>query len=218
MAAPTYTVPTNNSDTATEEPKVTTALSDLKSLLTANLDAANVSPTAALTDGMLASANNSVYKTINTVVGSFDDTITAGTYIQRGGGGSWAASPSTAASAAQFIYLDDADYTVAAKTAKLRVRLAILSNATTAAITFTAGLYPITVAGIADTMTITAGSVVGSSTAAIASPTLSAVSHQESSDFNIPTDGAYMLGIVLSGTVTANSFVSCTLSLQTRNT
>jgi hypothetical protein len=46
MPAPTYTVPSANSDTATEEPKIITALTEIKALLNAGLDEDNFDPGA----------------------------------------------------------------------------------------------------------------------------------------------------------------------------
>jgi microcystin-dependent protein len=42
MPAPTYTVPTANADTSTEEPKLITALAELKSILNGDVDADNL--------------------------------------------------------------------------------------------------------------------------------------------------------------------------------
>lgn len=46
MPAPTYTVPSANSDTATEEPKIITALAEIKSILNGDIDSDNLAANA----------------------------------------------------------------------------------------------------------------------------------------------------------------------------
>lgn len=58
MPAPTYTVPTNNTETAVAEPLITIALSDLKTLLTGGLDEDNIDATADIPLSALATGSN----------------------------------------------------------------------------------------------------------------------------------------------------------------
>jgi hypothetical protein len=228
MGAPTYTLPTNNADTATEEPKITLALSELKSLLTAGLTAANVQP-ASLTDASLASPTSPAYRTLVAVSAIANpDLISngsniyfvapspAGNLIGSGTAISGLASNSRS-DGLPLIYFDDADYTVASKTIKLRLRAQVTANATAPACNFTFGLYPITVAGGADAITFTAGTVVSSSTVAISTPSASTVTSGVNSDFTAPADGAYAVGVVLSTTQANNSIVQLSAQLQVRN-
>lgn len=115
------------------------------------------------------------------------------------------------------IYFDDADYSVSSKTQKLRVRAQVLTNATAPAITFTVALYPVTVAGGSDALTFTLGTAVSGSTVAIASPSASAVTQGTSGDLTIPSDGAYALGVVTSGTIANNAASLVYGYLQTRH-
>lgn len=117
-----------------------------------------------------------------------------------------------------YFYFDDADYVVTGQTQKLRVRAQVAANATKPTIKFTIGLYPLTVAGAADTMVPTLGTVVSGSTVEINEPAASTVTSAVGSDFTIPSDGAYMLGVVTSGTLTNNSRVNISAQLQTRST
>jgi len=113
-----------------------------------------------------------------------------------------------------FIYFDDADYTIASKTQKLRVRAQVCTNATAwSSVTATFGLYPVTFAGAADALTATLGTVVTGSTVAIANPSASTVNQGNSGVFAIPADGQYALGVVTSATLTAaaSSFISAQL-------
>jgi hypothetical protein len=115
------------------------------------------------------------------------------------------------------VYFDDADYTISSKTQKLRLRAQILTNATQPLITFTFGLYPVSsVAGTADQVALTLGTVTSGSTVAFASPAASTIHQNNSGDFTIPSDGQYVLGIVLSGTVTNNAVATVHCQLQTR--
>lgn len=242
MSQPTYSVPDSNSPTSTEEPKIIAALAELKTLLTANLATDNLHPNAGITGGQLAAAagivggqlldgtvadtdlaspNNAVYKTLLVARGGLGSDTTAGTYHLTAGGNDKHAVAvpvaSLAASIPQVIYFDDADYTVSSKTQKLRVRAQILTNATQPTITFTFGLYPVTVAGGADQITFTLGTVVPGSTVAFASPAASTASQNNSGDFTIPADGVYALGLVTSGTLTNNAVVIPSAQLQSRH-
>jgi len=115
------------------------------------------------------------------------------------------------------IYFDDADMTATSMTQKLRLRFQVHTNATQPTITFTAGLYPVTFAGGADTIAATLGTVVSGSTVAIASPAASLTTQGNSGDFAIPADGQYALGVVLGAQLTNNAFVQLTAQLQTRS-
>ena len=113
-----------------------------------------------------------------------------------------------------FIYFDDADYTIASKTQKLRVRAQVCTNATAwSTVTATFGLYPVTFAGTADALTATLGTVVTGSTVAIANPSASTVNQGNSGVFTIPADGQYALGVVTSAMLiaAASSFISAQL-------
>lgn len=171
-------------------------------------------------DANLASPPHGLYKRIHGVSGSLNSDTAAGTYLFDNSG-VMDASPLSAGpgTTVPLFYFDDADYTVANKTLKLRLRFQVAVNATAlSSVTLTAGLYPVTVAGGADTLTYTAGTVVSGSTVALANPTASTITQGNSGDFAFPTDGTYMLAVVTSATLTNNSAVSCHAQLQYRNT
>lgn len=191
----------------------------------ANLGAGTV------TDGKLASSNNSTYKTIFTSTGSVSNAVGAGTFFLTNPG----VSSSGLTSGASFISggfeitggssypllrnLAAADYTVGGSlTAKLQLRAAVLANATQPTITFTFGLYPVTVAGGSGALTLTLGPVVPGSTIAIASPAASTATRAvTAADFTFPTDGMYALGCVTSASLTTNNASLLTAHLQVRN-
>jgi hypothetical protein len=181
-----------------------------------------------VTDTDLASPNNSVYKTILTApatILALD--AAAATYAldgtQDNDGAPYVSGTATTVGsgdvpAIPLIYFDDADYTVGSKTTKLRLRAQVNTNATAwSSVTATFGLYPVTFAGAADTLTITLGTVVSGSTVAIANPSASTTNQGNSGDFTIPSDGQYCIGVVTSATLTNNAAALLTAQLQTRN-
>lgn len=189
---------------------------------------------ALLADTALASPNNSAYRTLLMAQSPITRDASAGTYIlgtsygDTGGfllpalnGTNLAYAPTASqesVSLPSLIYFDDADYTVGGKTQKLRLRAQVLCNATAPAINFTVGLYPVTVAGAADNLTFTLGTVVTGSTVALNTPSASTVNQGNSGDFTIPADGPYALGFVSSGTLANNAACFVYGHLQTRHT
>lgn len=194
-----------------------------------------------VTDAKQTSPNNSVYKTLLVAsVGITTDlaSVDTGKYIVANrvpflsgsalNSGQIPESVSTmnfsSSSSGSFapylpmIYLDDADYTVGGLTQKLRIRAQVNTNATAwSSVTATFGLYPVTFAGTADALTITLGTVVPGSTVPAANPAASTPNSYVGTDFNIPTDGQYVLGFTMSATLTNNAIALGTVQLQTRN-
>ncbi len=114
------------------------------------------------------------------------------------------------------VYLDDADGTVESKTQKLRLRVHVDVNTVKPTHKFTFGLYPITSGGVSLTLVTTLGSVVSGSTVEVNEPAASSVATAVSSDFTVPSDGAYALGCVTSAKMTEGTAVALTAQLQTR--
>lgn len=99
----------------------------------------------------------------------------------------------------------------------MRLRAQLACNATKPTIKFTFGLYPITVAGSANQVNITAGTVVSGSTVEANEPSASTITQKEGSDFTVPANGAYAIGVVTSAKLTANSAVVLISQLQIRS-
>ncbi len=186
---------------------------------------------AEIADTSLASPNNSTYKTLlvaqsplqagmgfaTAILGSSVQTFSTRT-IPVTSGVSFVASSASAYVYPPSIYFDDADYLVAGKTQKLRVRAQVHNNATAwSSVTATFGLYPFTVAGTSNTIALTLGTVVPGSTVAIANPGASQTSQNNSGDFTIPSDGPFLLGALVSADLTTNAFSILAAQLQTRN-
>ena len=111
------------------------------------------------------------------------------------------------------IYFDDADYTIASKTQKLRIRAQQATIGTGPGTTLTVGLYGVTAisGGVFTVATVTTGSTV-----AFASTAANTLAQANSGDFTIPADGYYIVGVANSGTTAGSSAHDLHFQLQTR--
>jgi hypothetical protein len=185
-----------------------------------------------VTNAMLASSMVGTYRTILTADGYLwklgPSTALAKTYLLGGTGINVPPDSGMATSATEenalveaipprIIYFAAADHAITGLTTKLRLRAQVASNATASGVTFSFGLFPVTVAGGANALTYTAGTIVSGSIAIIATPSASTVAQTGNTDFTIPSDGAYLLAVVTNATLATNSAVSCHAQLQVRN-
>lgn len=219
MTPGSYEIPTEGSANSTEDPKIKTILKGYNESLGAGnkLEGSNI-VSATVTDTQLASPNNAAYRELFEAQQIVKTEAAAATYFLANGILQLANSANAAAAnAIPYFVFAKADYEVAGKTQKLRLRAQVAANATKPTIKFTAGLYPITVAGGANELKITLGTVVSGSTIEFNEPAASTVTSKETSDFTIPADGAYALGVVTSGTLTASAAVLASAQLQTRS-
>lgn len=207
--AGTYEVPEEGSPNSTQDPKIKAFIKGQNE----KLNSSNL-----LEDSGLASPNNGAYRLVYATTGTFREELAAGTYSLSYTASTPPASGTNIASAAvAFFQFAKADYEVAGKTQKLRLRAQMAINATKPLIKFTYGLYPITVAGAANELVVTLGSVVSGSTVEFNEPAASTITSKESGDFTIPADGAYILGAVTSAKLTASAATKASLQLQTRS-
>lgn len=169
---------------------------------------AKIAASAGIPDSKLASPNNSAYKTLLTVQGWMISTGAAPKFFL--GDGTMIPTPNVATPQLPILYLDDADYTVAGLSPKLRVRAQCFTPASGSSNTSTVGLYPIT--GIS-AGAYTIGAVTSGSTVAFSPSAANTASQSNSGDFAFPTDGYYILGIA----TTPSSAIGFTAQLQTRN-
>lgn len=192
-------------DSAVTAPKIATGA----------ITSSQISSSAAIPDTKLASPPNGIYRTMfDNILVVTDGTASGTTYINQVAGVALASGGSSSVPTPVF-YFDDADYAIAGKTTKLRLRVVANTNATASAVTTTVGLYPVTaVAGGADVESTTAGTVVSGSTVAFASPSASTRNQGNSGNFDVPADGYYTFGFTVSGTPTADSRVALTALLQ----
>lgn len=120
------------------------------------------------------------------------------------------------------IYFDPADYAASGRTTKCRLRAQLFTNSVAPTVTFTVGLYPVTVFGGgsgAFPFVTTLGAVTSGSTVAFTTPGASNGGAQSNSgDFTGPTAGFYVIGVAVSGAAAANSAEAIRVQLQVRNT
>lgn len=119
--------------------------------------------------------------------------------------------------AVSMIRYEAADYALANRKTKLRLRVQIGTNGTVPAITFTTGLYPLDFAGAADVLTPSVGTVITGSTVAISSPVANGVTEADSGDFTPPADGDYGFAVVCGAALTNNAAVEIAAHLQLRH-
>ncbi|MGH2964391.1 MAG: hypothetical protein ACRDMH_03285 [Solirubrobacterales bacterium] len=179
-----------------------------------------------VTDGQLTSPNNATYATLLTTAGVLSGGPSANTYLLGSAGAAsrmWGSgeaitvntTPSpTGPDSIRFV---SSDHAVNGLTTKLLVRVEVAVNATAPAINYTAGLYPLTVAGGSGILNFTAGTVVTGSTAAVNAPGASGTSVNNSGDFDVPSAGQYGIAVVTSGAMAANSAVLVSAQLLRRN-
>lgn len=161
------------------------------------------------------------YRTIMSASGSHIAGRVAGTYFLACGdplgvSGTGTLYPPTV------IHIVGADYpTVNGIPPKLRIRVQLFTNDTAPTGNFTIGLYPITrpsTSGAAGLCIFTLGTVVtGSNGASFTTPAADLLGNSVSADFALPSDGPYVIGVVTTATVAANSLVQINAQLQIRN-
>jgi hypothetical protein len=165
-----------------------------------------------------------IYRTILTVNGVSVPTLTADTFLFMDGGKfarcQVASGPVQDTTRPTVIYIASADYpNVSSLTAKLRFRVTLFVNDVAPTGNFTVGLYPLTrpaSSGGADQLAFTIGTVVtGSNGATFTTPAADSSNVAISSDFAIPADGYYAIGIVTTASIAASSFVLMSATLQT---
>lgn len=194
-----YTLPTLGNANATEDPLVRSALSEVKAEYNANI--AN----------MLGKYTPIWQGNIH-----IPGTIAAGTFF-FGDAGTFGTSGVAFAQGPLSVPLSSANYAVTGYSTKLKLFLSWMTNNTAPAVTFTSGLYPITSTGNATSITLTLGTVISGSTIALGAPIASSNGVANGTDFTFPADGAYVPGVVNSGTTVAASLTILNLVLAYRH-
>lgn len=213
-------IPTIGKKGNTEHPKVNAAIEALNAILgEENKVKGSGVEEGTITDKNLVSSNNLAYRLLLMATGNVQAALAAGTYIL----GVPAEKPIASGAAMNgpvippYFQFVKADSEVGGKTQKLRTRVQMAVNAAKPTIKFTFGLYPITVAGGVGETKFTLGTVVSGSTVEVNEPPASTITSKESSDFAIPSDGAYMFGFVTSAEINASVMAKLSAQLQTRS-
>jgi hypothetical protein len=187
----------------------------LAKLATNSVDATKILD-ASVSDAELASANNSVYRTVFTANALVASPTTGSIYLLQNAS-NIATSGTGAQNPVSVHHLAAASYAVTNLTARLRLKATVLTNATSPAATYTFGLYPISsVAGTATNIQYNAGTVVGNTV--VLTPTASQRINGTSTDFTFPADDYYAIGFTNNATPAAGSVTSISVALQLRHT
>lgn len=119
------------------------------------------------------------------------------------------------------ISIDAADFPmVGALSPKLRVKAQLYTNDVAPGGNFTVGLHPVTrpaTSGAAGLCIYTIGAALAGSTTMFTAPAADAQLGQAGTDFALPANGHYVIGVVTSAAVAASAHVHLTAQLQTRN-
>lgn len=170
-----------------------------------------------IADTKLASPSNVIYKTLTQDSGPLQGLVAGSLYSNIGG--SVATYNILLATGIPVFPLVASHYAVAGKTTKLRLIYAVGTNAVAPAVTLTFGLHNITGTGgtgnnfqtNANTTPVTGSTTVWTTPAANTAATLAGT------DFDLPADGRYGLGISSSGSQAAGSVAYVSWILQVRH-
>ena len=184
---------------------------DVRTALNGQLDEINVPN---------LSAAFTTYKRIQRGVAQISSAATANSY------GLWLGSIDAAnrltigmSAGGGVFYLNPSFYNANSRVTKLNLRLTAIPNAVAPAITFTAGLYPVSTYGGASGAGPTiasVGTIVSGSSTPIASPSAAALTTATSGDFNFPAAGGYTLIVITNGTPAAGSLTELNAYLEMR--
>lgn len=179
----------------------------------------NVKLAGAITDSKLSTPNNAIYRSVHDSIAGFQGASSLTTYGFLSNGSFVATGVNTSNNSLRLIRLASADYSMGLTT-KLRVRAVLSTNAVAPTSTFTIGLHPVTAtAGSSGNIQYTIGAATAGSTAQSVAPGASSMAALAGSDFTIPGDGFYALGVVLSvSTVAVGSVAAISAQLQMRHT
>jgi hypothetical protein len=175
----------------------------------------NTNLAGGITDAKLASPNNTVWRTLAETPVQISQSTAAGTYWIQGLVANMGQPTLSGATGQPYpVNLDPAEYVVAGKTAKLRLRVTLLVGGAPA-IAPVFGIYTISSLGGTSSVTVTLGATVPGSTATFAGlVTPGAGVTAVSGTFDFPTSGQYLFGVNVPGTTAANSYVSGRMQLQ----
>jgi hypothetical protein len=208
--ATVYSIP--NRPTGADTRSIAQILSNFDSVLAAlnAFDGGNITPA---TFPQLVG-----WRSVLACAGIGSSALTAATWVFMENGGM---APAAAGQTVAFkgVYIDDADYTVSGKTTKLRLRAQLSTNATAPGVNFTFGLHVVTVSGggAGQIQASSIGAAIAGSTVAINAPGGSSQNQGVSTEFNVPADGFYMLGVTPSGAPAANSIQNFNAQLQLKH-
>lgn len=196
-------------------------LNAISTVINGGLDNANIAASAGIVDTKLASPNNAVYRTVLAGPLYIQAGKTVGTYVPDTDGGLVSASSQILYSGPAIINIASSSYAVAGKTTYMRLRVNMATNATSLSTSVVkTGLYPISSCGGATSTVITAtlGTVVSGSQVTHGASWSSGATGDVSSDFALPSNGPYMVGVdVATATVPTNHASAGSWQIEVRH-
>lgn len=214
LASPAFT------GTPTGITKVHVGLSNVDNTSDASKPISSLTQSALDLKAALSAIPNGSYRTISEASGSHIAGRVAGTYMMGAGDPLAATSTPGILYPLQLINLAGADYpTVGGLAPKLRIRATVAVNLIAPTSNFTVGLYPlISGTGATGLKTYSLSVLVsGSSTPTITAPAGASMTSVLGSDFALPSDGVYVLGVVTTATIATSSLVHVNAVLQMHN-
>jgi hypothetical protein len=197
------------------EVDVRNALTTILAEFNGNITDANIKSTAAIADSKLATPGNVAWRTV--VQANFGATggQTAATYLLTNGA-SLIASGVVGPAVIPAMWVDSG-FALSGKAVNYRIAARCLANTVAPGVTLTAGLHPITgVTGSgSNQIGLTLSAAVGG-TVALAPSAGGGASSEGSAISGLNGSLTYCLGMVLSGTIAATSYVVGTVALQMR--
>lgn len=171
----------------------------------------------AITDAKLANPNNAVFQLLSEVSTGYGDTspfVSNTTKYAFTASGGTIRSGVNVNNIPKLFKFDDADYD-AGLTQKLKLDVQVSANHFASGVVFKVGLYPIaSVGGSGDSISYTLGTVVPGSEVTINATGLTDGFLDGSATFDIPADGKYAIGIVLSAAIGADANVGINAQLK----
>ena len=208
-------IPQAGQPNSTEDPKIASALTSIAATINGGIDDANVTD-AALTDGSLASPNNSVWRPVTRAQADFGNGLAANSYAARLDGSVEVLPPQVP------LVLSlpaAADVAVGGKTAKLRLRGHVMVNGTSPGLAgnLSVWLAPITSASGASAVFANTGATILA--AALSINSANSILPFVSSDANWPASaGLYLFGFTTPSVISApNNYQRIVYSLEMRH-
>lgn len=172
-------------------------LNAISTVINGGLDNANIAASAGIVDSKLASPNNAVYRTVLSGGIYIPGGVATGTYIP--GVAALVDSVTSIQSVADaVINIASASYAVTGKTTYMRLRVNMATNATSLSTSVVkTGLYPVSSCAGASSgvLTATLGTVVSGSQVTHGASWSSGATGDVSSDFALPSNGPYVVGV-----------------------
>ena len=163
---------------------------------------------------------NAPYRTLLNAAGSHVAARAAGTY-GLGHGAPLVASGVGSLAPLAMVYIADADFPIIREEpSRLRLRVQLCVNDVAPGGNYTVGLYPVTrpaTSGGAGLCIMTLGTVVPGSTVLFTAPAADSILSGTGTDFALPADGFYVIGVVTSAIVATSSLVQINAQLQQHN-